>query len=194
MKAIYFLGMAGALALAGCGGTADENRTPEADATTDMTAAEATPELPIEAVTPGTPKEFVNTVAASDMFEIESAKVAQTKATAQEVKDFAATMVKDHTASTNSLKDAAGKAEPAVTAAAALTADQQQQLDALKAATAATFDATYKQQQIAAHEKALAMLRGYANSTGPQSLKDFATKTATVVEGHLASARALPAS
>ncbi|MBB3911280.1 DUF4142 domain-containing protein [Sphingomonas desiccabilis] len=130
-----------------------------------------------------TAQSFANTMAASDTFEIESAKIAQDKATAPALKQFAAQMVKDHTASTAKLKTAAASAN--VTPAPALTAEQNANLEALRAASGAEFDNVYKQQQVAAHQQALSALQGYAANGEAASLKTFASNTAKVVEGHL---------
>lgn len=126
---------------------------------------------------------FANTMAASDMFEIESAKIAQEKATAPGLKKFAAQMINDHTASTAKLKTAAASAN--VTPAPAMTAAQEANLGALRAATGDAFDTAYKQQQVEAHQQALTALQGYARSGDSEPLKTFAANTATVVEGHL---------
>lgn len=187
-----FLALAGALALTACGDAADETATdPNADMTVNDTAdADAMTPPAGEAAMPGSPQEFVDMAAASDMFEIESARLAQEMGSSQAVKDFAAMMIEDHTTSTANLKAAAAEAEPALTVAPELSAEQQTQLDQLRQA-GDQFDALYKQQQVAAHEKALAMLEGYADEDGPAPLTTFASETATVVEGHLEHAREL---
>ncbi|WP_188643730.1 DUF4142 domain-containing protein [Tsuneonella deserti] len=143
-----------------------------------------------DAMMPTNAQGFVDQASASDMYEIEAGKLAQQTGKSQAVKDFGAMMVKDHTKSSADLKAAAGKAD-GVTVAPKLTAKQQSGLDALKSA-GDNFDATYKQQQVAAHEQALSMLQGYAQGGDNGALKEFAAKTAPVVEGHLAQARKLP--
>jgi len=192
MKTKFYLASAAALtiALGACGqndaaentaGSAMENLTtaPEDDAGNMAMAA-----------MPTTAAEFSNMAAASDAYEIQSSQMAATKAGAAGVKTFAAMLVKDHQKSTADLKAAAGKASPAVMPAAMLNAEQQANLDALKAAAnGADFDRLYLQQQVPAHEKALAMLQGYAAGGDTPAIKDFAAKTAPAVEMHLAEAR-----
>lgn len=138
-----------------------------------------------EAATPMTGQQFADAAAASDMFELESAKLAQQKGQSAAVKEFAAMMVKDHTNSTAKLQAAAGQADPAVTPRPALNPEQTANLEALRAASGAEFDVHYKQQQVAAHQKALAMLQGYSANGDVPSLKAFAGETAPVVEAHL---------
>jgi putative membrane protein len=193
MKHRLLFTAAATLALAACNNGADDAAT--ADATTAADAgmtdtATVNPDMTDDAAMPADAQGFVDKASASDMFEIEAGKLAQQMGKAQAVKDFGAMMVKDHTKSTADLKAAAAKAD-GVTVAPKLSAKQQSDLDALKRA-GDNFDATYKQQQVAAHETALAMLQNYAQSGDNAALKDFAGKTAPVVEGHLKQARALP--
>ena len=53
--------------------------------------------------------DFANTVAASDMFEIESGKLAAQKGTSAEIKDFGTMLQADHKKSTDDLKAAGEK-------------------------------------------------------------------------------------
>ena len=143
------------------------------------------------AVVAMTAADFASTIAASDMFEIESGKLAAEKGTSAEIKDFGTMLQADHKKSTGDLKAAGGKAEPAITPAPTLTGEQQANLDKLKAASGAEFDRMFAEQQVAAHQKALDVLRAYSAGGDTQPLREFATKAATVVEGHLEKARGL---
>ncbi len=134
---------------------------------------------------------FADKASASDMFEIESSKLAASMASSSAVKDFAKMMIAGHTKSTAELKAAAAKASPAVSVAPHLDAMQQADLDALKGAGAG-FDKMYAAKQVAAHKTALALLKGYADSGDSAPLKAFAAKTAPVVEDHLDHAQKLP--
>ena len=64
-------------------------------------------------------------------------------------------------------------------------------IEALRAADAATFDQTYLMQQIAAHQKALAMVQGYAQSGDVPALQQHATAVAGPIQQHLNRAREL---
>jgi len=132
------------------------------------------------------PQTFVNRIAASDQFEIDSAKVAQNKAKSKALRDFAAKMITDHTASSAKLKAAA--TEQGLTLDTTPTAQQRTDLAALRAATD-DFDSLYLEQQRRAHEAALSELRAFAGSGAQGALRDFAMTTATVVEGHQAMLR-----
>ncbi|MFA9201647.1 MAG: DUF4142 domain-containing protein [Cypionkella sp.] len=185
---------AAALALAACSPAADDNdAAPAAESTAGQAADDTAAMAPAEGTdgeAAASAQGFVDQASASDMFEIESGKLAQSMGKSEEVKQFGAMMVQDHTKSSAELKAAAGKAE-GVKLAPKLTAKQQSDLDALKKA-GENFDATYKTQQVAAHTATLELLTGFAANGDVQSLKDFAKKTAPVVEKHLAEARRLP--
>lgn len=187
MKRHLILAAAATAALAACGSSNEETT---ADTATTADAGMTEPAAPMaDPAMPTTAQAFVDAAAASDMYEVEAGKLAEQMGKSQSVKDFGAMMVADHTKSSADLKAAAASAS-GVTVNPALTAKHQADLDALKNA-GDNFDATYKQQQVAAHQTALAMLQGYAQNGDNASLKDFAAKTAPVVEGHLGHARDL---
>ena len=172
------------LALLAACGSPDKARQDDSGAMPD---GEVTPtEGSIAAVDPQT---FANRIAASDQFEIESAKIAQSKAKSKALRDFAAKMVTDHTASSAKLKAAA--TTQGLTVDASPDAQHRTDLAALRAATADDFDSLYKEQQMRAHEAALAELNGYADSGTQDALRDFAQATATVVDGHLSMLRGI---
>lgn len=128
--------------------------------------------------------QFIATAAASDAYEIAAGELAQEKATTQELRDFGQQMVRDHTTSTENLKQAAGEAGMTV-GAPEMSQEQRDNLEALRNATGEAFDTEYRTQQLAAHEKALSMLRAYAQGGDVAQIKSFASNTAPVVEGHL---------
>jgi putative membrane protein len=180
------LGLAPALALAACGGnqTTTTNATTTADnvSALDVPAADNMA-MADAALSPA--QKFANDVGASDYYEIEAGKLAQEKAQAKGLKDFGKMMVEHHTASTGKLNAAGAKASPAITPNPALTAEQEANLAALRAADGAAFDAAYKAQQIAAHEKALAAVKEYAATGDVPELKKFAGDAEKIVQAHL---------
>jgi putative membrane protein len=176
-----------ALALAACG---DSEDAAAPDAAVTDTATPADEDVDAESALPVTAQGFVDKASASDMFEVEAGKLAQANGKSQQVKDFGAMMVKDHTKSTTDLKAAAANAD-GVTITPGLTPKQQADLDALKGA-GGSFDGVYKTQQLAAHQEALALLQNFASGGDVQSLKEFATKTAPIVRAHLEHVQLLP--
>jgi putative membrane protein len=192
MKTHYLiLGLAPALALAACGGNETtttntatmDNMGTEMPADPAMTDNGADNAMAAEAASPA--QKFANDVGASDYYEIEAGKLAQEKAQAAGLKEFGKMMVEHHTDSTNKLKAAGAKANPAIAPSPALTAEQEANLAALRSAEGAAFDTAYKTQQVAAHEKALAIVKGYAASGEVPELKAFASDAQKVVQAHL---------
>ena len=133
---------------------------------------------------------FANAVAAADLYEVESARLAADKATNAEVKSLAQHIRTDHEKSTSELKSAAGTAN--ISVAPKLDAEKQAMLDQLKAAArGADFDRLYVEQQKTAHQKALDLLQGYSSGGDNEALKAFATKTSAAVKGHLDHANSI---
>ena len=132
---------------------------------------------------------FANAAAASDRFEIESSKLAASAGTSAAVKSFASKMVTAHTASTAKLKTTA--ADLNLTPDDALSPEQQQTLDSLKALNGAEFDSAYAAAQVEAHLKALDALNGYAAAGDNQKLKDLASGMVPTVTAHLNMAKGL---
>jgi putative membrane protein len=134
---------------------------------------------------------FVDNAGQGDMYEIQAAKIAEEKSKSADVKAFAKMMVADHTALAAEMKPLIAKAGKA----APTELDQRRKgfLDNLSAATAAAFDKTYIDQQVAAHEETLSLMKGYADNGDNPDLKAAAAKTAPKVQAHLNKAKAIQA-
>ncbi len=133
--------------------------------------------------------DFVAKAAASDMFEIESSKLALKMSKNADIKDFAKMMIDAHTKSTAALKAAIMASGQAITPPAALPDDLQKKLDDLKASK--DFDKDYVSAQVDGHQAALDLMQGYANNGDVPQIKDFATNTAPVVQDHLTKIKAI---
>jgi putative membrane protein len=143
------------------------------------------------AADPNSAQGFVNAAAASDRFEIESSKLAQTSASSAAVKKFAGQMITDHTASTAKLKGILGGMTPSITPDDTPTPDQQTSLDGLKGQSGAAFDSAYKQAQVDGHQKTLDLLKSYAANGDNAQLKSFAQGLIPKVTAHLNMAKGL---
>jgi putative membrane protein len=179
---------ASVLALGACGQRNDTASNADINVATDDGAPDngmAAAPLPTSA------QGFANTAAASDRFEIESSKLAETAAQSAAVKDFAAKMITAHQDSTSKLKATGGALSSPVVPDDTLSAAQQQDLDSLKNSKGADFDATYAAAQVKAHEQALDALKGYAASGDTPALKDFANGLIPTVAEHLNMAKQL---
>lgn len=138
-----------------------------------------------------TAQEYATKAAESDQFEIQTSQLAANQAESAEVKNFARMMIADHTKTTNELKTIGASMQPPLTISPTLRPDMQSKLDQLKDAKGASFDGLYMTQQVAGHEEALALHKGFAQNGQEQQLKDFAQKTSQAVEKHLNEARQL---
>jgi putative membrane protein len=134
---------------------------------------------------------FVHQAALGGMTEVQAGQLAETKATAPAVKDFAAKMVADHTPNNQELLQLADS--KGITPPDALDQRHRRQLAALRAAPASRFDSVYIRTQIAGHEAMEAVMRKEIRSGTDPDLKAFATKTLPVVLSHLQLAEQLAA-
>ncbi len=185
-----------ALSLAACKKT---EQTADAAANTASEAADSAGAMASNAmvdvkqavsVTPAGP-EFVNTAAKSDAYEIAAARLALTNGSSQAVKDFANEMIKAHSDSTAKIKAAAATASPEIMPDATLTNDQNDELAELGKKKGAEFDEAYIDEQVDAHQDALALMRDYAEHGDNAALKTAAGEIAPVVQKHLDHAKSL---
>ena len=175
-----------ALSLAACGQKTETKgaATPAEQAATPDANPAATVVTPSnEAAAP----DFVAKAAASDMFEVEAAKLAQTKAKNPGVKKFADEMVTAHTKSTADLKKAIADSGQTLALPTALPKDLQDKLSDL--GKAENFDKAYMDNQVDAHQAALDVLQRYAQDGDVPVIKAFAAATAPTVQQHLEKAR-----
>ena len=124
---------------------------------------------------------FLRKAAVGGIMEVEAAKIAQKNASSQQVKDFAAKMLEDHTKANTELKAFAVKKK--VITPDALPAEDQIHLDEMKKLKGAEFDKHYMGMMVTDHEKTVALFKeGVANKD--LGLKEWATKTLAVIEKH----------
>ncbi len=129
--------------------------------------------------------DFVKEVAMSDMFELESSKVAEQKGNAQE-KTFAQQMVADHTKTSGELKALlVGGGNVQATLPTALDSSHQSKFDKLKVAAGKDFSSDYDSYQVRAHEDAVSLFDRYAKGGDNSALTDWADKTLPTLRHHL---------
>ncbi|WP_157696646.1 DUF4142 domain-containing protein [Porphyrobacter sp. CACIAM 03H1] len=127
---------------------------------------------------------FAQAVAMSDMYEITAGRLALEKAEMGSTREFAQMMVDDHTRSSQALKDAAGSGNQTFNMPASLDTERQAQLDILERLDGQDFDREYLSQQMAAHRKALSLLKAYAGNGDVAELRQFAQSTIPTVQKH----------
>jgi putative membrane protein len=172
---------ASVLALASCGQQAAKTETAEAP------AAEA-PAAPAAAAM--TDADFVQAVATSDAFEIQSSELAATHAARPQVKEFAAMMVRDHRGTTSELTALL----PSLNLSAPspqFDATQTASLESLRGQSGAAFDDAYLDAQVAAHENGVRAFERYIAGAPAGPLRDWATTTLPKLRAHLSSVQAL---
>ncbi len=180
MRCIGFatLALAAALTATACGGGTREDN----EATVGTTG---------EGV-PGGVQNFVEDVATGNMAEIELSRMASERATNPEVKQFAETMVREHTAAGNELKQVLSQHNVQVPA----TPDEKHRDLAadLGRLNGAEFDHRYMEAMVDDHQRMEDLLEGRANEKAnneplENSVNQWASKTLPSVQHHLQMAQ-----
>jgi putative membrane protein len=118
--------------------------------------AAALAQAPGTASPPAT-QDFVNKVAISDMFEIQSSQLAIEKQADRDTKPFAQKMIKDHQKTSKELKGLIDKGNVQANLPTGLDSEHQKMLDELKTKDGRDFDVAYDQLQLKAHQDAVAL-------------------------------------
>jgi putative membrane protein len=190
MKRALLVGACAALALAACQKQSAAVTASDAATTSDAAAAPAPDAAASSTASPvaaaPSASDFVAKAAASDMYEIQAAKIAEKRSKNADIVNFAKTMVTDHTKSTAMVKKAiADSGRTELKPPADLPADKKAMIDALNSASAAEFDKTYLDQQTMAHQDALALMTAESQSGDVPQLKDAAGMILPVVQMHV---------
>jgi putative membrane protein len=135
-----------------------------------------------------TTADFVKEVAISDMFEIQSSKLAEDKGNARQ-KTFAAQMVTDHTKTTTELKGLVSSGKVKADLPDALDSSTQSKLDKLKGENGEDFGSDFDSDQVSAHKDAVSLFERYAKGGDNADLKDWAGKTLPTLQHHLEMAQ-----
>jgi putative membrane protein len=133
-------------------------------------------------------QEFATKVAISDMFEIQSSKIATQKGNAN-IKAFAERMLADHTKTSQELKEVASKAK--VKLPTTMDDVHQKKLTQLQKLSGDEFNTAYASIQIQAHEDAVKLFESYSGSGENAELKTWAAKTLPALREHLQHAQKL---
>lgn len=131
---------------------------------------------------------FMKQAAQNGHAEVESSKLALTKATNAQVKSFAQQMVDDHTKANNELQSLAQSKGVELPTDASLA--QRAKMKLLSAQDGASFDRRYVQTMgVAAHEDTIKLFEKAANEAKDADVKAFAQKTLPTLQHHLQMAR-----
>jgi hypothetical protein len=129
-----------------------------------------------------TTSDFVDEAATSDMFEIQSSKLAAER-TKGDVQAFARQMVSDHTKTTSELKELAPNAE--VQLPGEMTSSQQRMIDKLKGLEGDDFVKQYMDDQLSGHKDAVSLFERYGKGGENDALKNWASQTLPTLQNHL---------
>jgi putative membrane protein len=177
MKAVFAC-LGAAVLVAGCASTTRDEPPPSM-------AAPADPMSPLYA--PG----YMMRAGSSDQFEIQSSQLALQMSRNPAVRAYAQRMI-DHHNRTSAELMAIAQQNGLQPPPPQLLPPQQAALDRVRSAGPMQFDAVYKREQIAGHQEALMLHRGYRDGGDLPPFRDFAARTVPLIEGHLAEAQRLP--
>jgi putative membrane protein len=137
--------------------------------------------VPAMDLTPNAAPAFVAMAASSDMYEIESSRLALQRSRDNMNRMHAEMMIRDHSNTTAQLSAAAQSAGIGVPAQ--MVPMHAALLNELSRSS--NFDATYRSQQLLSHRQALALHENYARRGDVPQLRGVAAAAVPVVRGHL---------
>jgi putative membrane protein len=135
---------------------------------------------------------FAMKAAEGGLTEVKLGQLAAEKATNLDVKAFGQQMVDDHTKANTELKSVAGA--QGMTLPTELNAKHQAMYTKLQNTSGAEFDHMYVRSMVKDHEEDVKDFQKEANSGKDPQIKDFASKTLPVLQGHLEKVKALQSS
>jgi putative membrane protein len=132
---------------------------------------------------------FYKKAAEGGIFEVETGNQAGQKSSNQSIKDFAAMLVKDHTAAGDQLKSLAqSKGLSLPTSASVGQIAEKGKLDVL---SGDTYDKSFIETQIKAHRRTIAAFKKEAASGQDPDAKAFAEQTLPTLRKHLKTATSI---
>jgi putative membrane protein len=129
-------------------------------------------------------EDFVTEAASSDMFEIESSKLALERSD-DKTKAFAQQMLTDHQKTSDEMKAMVTSGKVKGTIPTALSSAHQGMLDDLKKLQGDDFTKEYHSDQEDVHEDAVDLFKRYGDQGVNPDLKAWAAKTRPALEHHV---------
>ena len=134
-------------------------------------------------------RKFMTKAAAGGITEVEMGKLAQAKASSEQVKQFGARMEADHGKANAELKSIA--ASKNVELPQTPPKKEVAMMDKMKAMSGAEFDRAYMSHMVTDHKKDIALFEKEANTGKDPQLKAFASKTLPTLREHLQMAQSI---
>jgi len=144
--------------------------------------------LAVESLT-GEEQAFIQKAAIGDQTEIKLSQIASQRASIAEIKEFAQTMVTDHTKSSSLLKPIA--IDHRVVLPENLGSQAEENIKRLEGQSGAAFDKTYIEMMVKDHEEMLHAFEAAAAKVNDSKLKEFIATVQPVVAHHLEMAKAI---
>lgn len=138
---------------------------------------------------PMSDQDFVNFAAQTDMTEAHLGQMAADQATSQDVKDYAQTLVTDHTNDYNTVTSVAGKAS--LNVPKGLDPEHEKMVMPFHSLKGAAFDHKYISEMVTGHTKAIAVYTKESNDAQSADLKAYASQTLPTLQKHLDRAKEL---
>jgi putative membrane protein len=148
--------------------------------------------LPMIALAASNPDaSFYKGAAEGGLAEVDAGRLAQDKGNSQQVKEFGAMMVKDHSAANEKLQALASA--KSITLPTTPSVGQMAAKAKLDVLSGDTFDKSYVKGQVSAHRQTIALFRKEINSGQDADAKAFASATLPTVRAHLKAVTAIAA-
>jgi putative membrane protein len=132
-------------------------------------------------------RKFVEKAAVDGMAEVELGKLASSKATDPQVKQFAQRMVTDHSKANDELKSVAGG--KGIQLPSAPDKKHQKDMDEMSKKDAKKFDHEYMEMMVKEHKKDVSEFEKQSKSAKDPDIKAFASKTLPTLKDHLQMAQ-----
>ena len=145
--------------------------------------------LPMAAFAADPDASFYKHAAEGGLAEVQAGQLAQNKGNSQQVKDFGAMMVKDHTAANDKLQQLASSKN--ITLPTTASVGQMAEKAKLDVLSGETFDKSYVKGQVKAHRDTIALFRKEISSGQDPDAKAFASATLPTVKSHLKAITAI---
>ena len=141
----------------------------------------------------GTPadKAFVAKVSQGGMFEVAAGRLAMTKGSTQDVRDFAVAEVHDHTLVGDKLKKVSSEA--GITFSTEPNAEFSAKLKHLSSLSGSKFDEVYLSEMGTLHDKDGAAFAAESTKGGTSAFRAFGAETHKIVLRHIGAIKAVPA-
>ena len=147
-----------------------------------LTGVEATAGMPFD-------EQFIRHEAQGSTYELDLARLGQTRATRPDVRAYAATLVNDHEAYNSSLRELAKS--KGIGIPPSMAAKDRKRLDRLAGTRGAEFDAAFVREARRVNNEEIRTFRQEAGRTADPDIRSFVERFLEVDEKHAAGARAL---